>query len=583
MIRFISLTMRNFMSYGNNTTTVEFQDGTTLISGQNGKGKTVIINALAYAVYGKPISDINLDNLVNNINKKNMEVTVLFEENGTYHYIQRVRKAKATAAGNYVRYYKREGDANFTDVDEETRDKASTTNKVIQRAIGIPHELFCRIVVFSAIHTPFLDLPVRHPTQICQTKIIEELFDLTSLTEKAEALKQQIKGNETQLELKQNDVEHREREHERHRQQVASAEKRVVNWEQQNREQIAELEDKLEKVAGVNLPAQQKHHERLAEIGRTWQEISSAEVETKRFITRLESDIAKREKELEHLKEDKCPRCLQQYPNADAEVRKISEEVVEKNGDLEAYKIEHEDLFRDLVELQNEKEKVQSKIKYQDLDELISIRNQASTIKGRIKELEKAVNPFIEPLEELQDMKLDPINIEEVNELVRVIEHQKLLYKLLTKKDSFVRKALLDKNIPFMNKRLQQYLNDIDLPHTVEFTHELTAQISQFGRPLDFGNLSNGQRARINLALSLAFRDVLQNLHKKINVCMFDEVLDVGLDTIGVQAAGRMLKRKARDEKVSLYIISHRDEINSAFDHSMIIDMQNGFSFIQEE
>ena len=583
MIRFISLTMRNFMSYGNNTTTVEFQDGTTLISGQNGKGKTVIINALAYAVYGKPISDINLDNLVNNINKKNMEVTVLFEENGTYHYIQRVRKAKATAAGNYVRYYKREGDANFTDVDEETRDKASTTNKVIQRAIGIPHELFCRIVVFSAIHTPFLDLPVRHPTQICQTKIIEELFDLTSLTEKAEALKQQIKGNETQLELKQNDVEHREREHERHRQQVASAEKRVVNWEQQNREQIAELEDKLEKVAGVNLPAQQKHHERLAEIGRTWQEISSAEVETKRFITRLESDIAKREKELEHLKEDKCPRCLQQYPNADAEVRKISEEVVEKNGDLEAYKIEHEDLFRDLVELQNEKEKVQSKIRYQDLDELISIRNQASTIKGRIKELEKAVNPFIEPLEELQDMKLDPINIEEVNELVRVIEHQKLLYKLLTKKDSFVRKALLDKNIPFMNKRLQQYLNDIDLPHTVEFTHELTAQISQFGRPLDFGNLSNGQRARINLALSLAFRDVLQNLHKKINVCMFDEVLDVGLDTIGVQAAGRMLKRKARDEKVSLYIISHRDEINSAFDHSMIIDMQNGFSFIQEE
>ena len=131
--------------------------------------------------------------------------------------------------------------------------------------------------------------------------------------------------------------------------------------------------------------------------------------------------------------------------------------------------------------------------------------------------------------------------------------------------------------------KLQQYLADLGLPHTVEFTHELTAVINQFGHPLDFGNLSNGQRARVNLALSLAFRDVLQQLHSKINVCMFDEVLDVGLDTVGVQAAAKMLKRKARDENLSLYIISHRDEINAAFDTVMTVQMQKGFSYIKED
>jgi DNA repair exonuclease SbcCD ATPase subunit len=117
----------------------------------------------------------------------------------------------------------------------------------------------------------------------------------------------------------------------------------------------------------------------------------------------------------------------------------------------------------------------------------------------------------------------------------------------------------------------------------VEFTHEMTASISQFGRPLDFGNLSNGQRARVNIALSFAFRDVLQSIHDHINVCMLDEVLDVGLDAIGVQAAARMLKHKARDEGLSMYVISHRDEIDSAFDHRMTVQMSKGFSYIKFE
>lgn len=123
----------------------------------------------------------------------------------------------------------------------------------------------------------------------------------------------------------------------------------------------------------------------------------------------------------------------------------------------------------------------------------------------------------------------------------------------------------------------------LGLSHQVEFTHEMTASISQFGRAMDFGNLSNGQRARVNIALSFAFRDVLQQLHERINICMLDEVLDVGLDGPGVTAAARMLKRKARDENLSLYIISHRDEIDSAFDRIMTVQLSEGFSTILED
>jgi DNA repair exonuclease SbcCD ATPase subunit len=109
----------------------------------------------------------------------------------------------------------------------------------------------------------------------------------------------------------------------------------------------------------------------------------------------------------------------------------------------------------------------------------------------------------------------------------------------------------------------------------------MTATISQFGRVLDFGNLSAGQRARVNFALSLAFRDVLQNLHPKMNICMLDEILDTALDSLGVQAAAKLIKQKARDENLSMYVISHRDEIDSVFNNKMTIQMSNGFSSIK--
>jgi DNA repair exonuclease SbcCD ATPase subunit len=133
-----------------------------------------------------------------------------------------------------------------------------------------------------------------------------------------------------------------------------------------------------------------------------------------------------------------------------------------------------------------------------------------------------------------------------------------------------------------LNNRLRHYLTVLGLPHKVEFTHEMTARISQLSNELDFGNLSAGQRARVNFALSLAFKDVLQNLHTKINVCLFDEVLDVGLDSVGVQAAARLLKQKARAENLSFYIISHRDEIDRAFDRTLAVQLSKGFSYIKE-
>lgn len=593
-VNLINLSVRNFMSYGNATTTIDLhRPGTTLILGEdldntasgtrsNGVGKSVIINALSYALYGKAVSSISLDNLVNNINKKNMEVSVTFEKNQTYYHILRVRKSKNYTAGNYVKFFVKKGSAEFTDADEKTRDSVARTNEEIEKVIGIPHELFCRIVVFSAIHRPFLDLPIRHPTQECQTRIIEELFDLTTLTEKAKLLKKKIDDNLASLEVKQSRIDQLKAEHERHRQQVTSAENRVINWEQDRKRQVATFKQKLQKIANVNIEQQRVSHEQYAELGKELASEQSDNHEVKMVLATLDRDIKKLEKELVHLRQDKCPYCLQRYADAEAKMSQIQQTVTEKKEQAAELREVTEEYSVRIKELTDKRANVKETITVQNINELIKIKGEASSIEVQIQELENATNPFVEPLEELDSIELDPIDDEEVRGLRRVIEHQQFLYKLLTKKDSFVRKTLLNKNIPFLNGRLQQYLKDLGLQHTVEFTHELTAEITQFGRPLEFGNLSNGQRARVNFALSLAFRDVLQNLHQRINVCMFDEVLDTGLDTIGVQSAAKLLKRKARDEHSSVYIISHRDEIDSAFDHRMIVQLSGGFSNIKE-
>jgi DNA repair exonuclease SbcCD ATPase subunit len=392
-----------------------------------------------------------------------------------------------------------------------------------------------------------------------------------------------IKETETKIAMRQVQIEALEKEHIRHQQQIDSAKRRVVQWDEQNQLQVKQLRSKLKKIEKVDIEQQRSLHETLEELNG---ELNDA-LEKQRMLDKNAKELMKAyqkaEADLVHLRDEKCPYCLQEYVDAKAKIKetekaadKLFKEVEKDNDQLKLIKA-------DVEKLSTSYKDVKEKITVDNLQELLQIRNESDTIRAKIDEMEKAVNPYLEPLEELQDAKLDQINYEEINKLNREAEHQRFLHKLLTKKDSFVRKALLNKNIPYLNARLQHYLTLLGLPHKVEFTHEMTAAISQFGRGLDFGNLSAGQRARVNLALSFAFRDVLQNLYTKVNICMLDEILDIGLDTVGVQAASRLLKRKARDEKLSLYIISHRDEIDGAFDNTLTVQLSKGFSYIKEE
>lgn len=583
MIEFSLLSLRNFLSYGNNTTIFDLRrPGTTLIVGENldntadgaganGVGKSTIVNAIAYALYDKPVSDISKDNLVNNINNKNMEVTLEYVgDDGAQYKIYRFRKMKSGAEGNGVHFY-----MNGKDI---TPDSVSATNEAIERTIGIPYELFVRIIVFSASHNPFLSLKTDE-----QKSIIEELFGLTAITAKAELLKKQIKDTEGRISIQQVKIDAAEAECARHASQIEVAQRRVNAWVDQTKASIEGFKDKLAKIEGVDFDVQQELHNTLASSKKRLSEALDMQRISDRAIRELAKRKTKLETDLSHLTDAQCPYCLQHYADAEAKIAETKQAISEIDVELVTLDGELEAIEREVVTVSQAIKDIKAQIVVDDIEELLNVKNESDNIHRKIKDLESANNPHADALQDLLDMKLGGADFTEINEFTRELEHQKFLLKLLTKKDSFIRKALLNKNLPLLNTKLQHYITMLGLPHRVEFTKEMTATISQFGRGLNFGNLSQGQRARVNFALSMAFRDVLQNLHPKINICMLDEVLDFGLDSIGVVAAAKLVKQKARDENVCMFVISHRDEVSTIFDKRMVIQMSKQFSYVVDE
>jgi DNA repair exonuclease SbcCD ATPase subunit len=148
----------------------------------------------------------------------------------------------------------------------------------------------------------------------------------------------------------------------------------------------------------------------------------------------------------------------------------------------------------------------------------------------------------------------------------------------LTNKDSFIRKKIIDQNLNYLNKRLDYYIGKMGLPHQVKFLNDLNVEITQLGQDLDFDNLSRGERNRLILSLSWAFRDVWENLYQHINLLFIDELIDAGMDSAGVEAGLAVLKKMARERNKNIYLISHKDELIGRVNNVLRVIKENGFT-----
>jgi DNA repair exonuclease SbcCD ATPase subunit len=215
---------------------------------------------------------------------------------------------------------------------------------------------------------------------------------------------------------------------------------------------------------------------------------------------------------------------------------------------------------------------------YETVEEALRHQNNLATLELALANKIIETDPYQEQIDDLEQTALQTISWDTVNSLTKLKDHQDFLLKLLTNKDSFIRKKIIDQNLSYLNSRLTYYIDKMGLPHQVKFKNDLTVEITQLGQDLDFDNLSRGERNRLILGLSWSFRDVWESLYQNINLMFIDELIDNGLDSNGVENALGILKKMARERNKNIYLVSHRDELIGRVNHVLKVVKCNGFT-----
>jgi DNA repair exonuclease SbcCD ATPase subunit len=582
MIKIKNLTVRNFMSVGAQTQAIDFDKGQlTLVLGENldlggddsgarnGTGKTTIINGLSYAIYGNALTNIKKDNLVNKINSKGMLVTVSFEKDGIAYHIERGRKPN-------VLKFTVNGHAHEDKNQDESQGDSRETQKEIEDVFGMTHDMFKHLVALNTYTEPFLSMKAAD-----QRAIIEQLLGITQLSEKAEALKEQIKNSKDAIATENTKIETIRASNDRIQQSIDALERKAKMWTEQNEVSVTNLAKAIEQLLDIDIDQEILAHRALDAYNAKRKSIN----EITSWIKRCELDEVREQKEIDKLKADiaslenhTCHSCGQGFHD-DKQVallekkRKELQETALQALATNTQWTEHTDALKELGELGE-----MPTVTYDNLEQALNHKNTLSSFERDLELKAAETNPYTEQIEELRHTAVQVIDYNILNEMVRVKDHQEFLHKLLTNKDSFIRKRIIDQNLAYLNQRLTYYLDRIGLPHTVEFQNDLSVIITQLGQDLDFDNLSRGERNRLILSLSWAFRDVWENLYQAINLLFIDELVDSGMDASGVESSIAVLKKMTRERNKNVFLISHRDDLTSRVNHVLRVVKENGFT-----
>ena len=580
MIKIKDLTVKNFMSVGNQTQAVDFnKEQLTLVLGENldqggddtgsrnGTGKTTIINALSYALYGQALTNIKRNNLINKTNSKGMLVTLHFEKNNIDYRIERGRSP------NVLKFFINNQEQELTD---ESQGDSRKTQEDINELLDMSHDMFKHIVALNTYTEPFLSMK-----QNDQRAIIEQLLGITILSEKAETLKDQIRQTREAITEETLKIDAISSANKKIEETIASLQSKQRAWTSKQNEDVAKLQRAIDELEHLDIEAELEAHEKLA----NWTEMNNAILALNKekstldtALLRATSSVEKAQKDIANLDDATCYTCGQALHD-DKKEEILSRKSKELN-DATAYQTEIagklEDVLAELKTIGDINGKPNTF--YESAKEAYEHRKNVDSLKQTLSTKQSESDPYQEQIDELTHTALQEIDWSSVNDLTNFKDHQEFLLKLLTNKDSFIRKKIIDQNLAYLNNRLTYYLDKLGLPHQVVFQNDLNVEITQLGQDLDFDNLSRGERNRLILGMSFAFRDVWESLYQKINLLFIDELIDSGMDTAGVENSLAVLKKMGREQEKNVFLISHKDELVGRVTHVMKVVKENGFT-----
>ena len=580
MIKIKDLTVRNFMSVGNITQAVDFnKEKLTLVLGENldqggddngsrnGTGKTSIINALSYALYGTALTNIKKNNLINKTNSKGMLVTLHFEKDGLDYRIERGR------APNFLKFYINNHEQEIID---ESQGDSRKTQETINALLGMSHDMFKHIVALNTYTEPFLSMRTND-----QRAIIEQLLGITILSEKAEVLKEKARAVKARIVEETLKIDAIQTANSKIDQTIKSLGTKQKMWNNKKQQDIVTLKRAISELEHLDINKELEDHEILS----NWTDLNNKVVALRKekstlesALTRAEKTVKKVQQDIDGLEDAKCYACEQEL-HADKK-KEILDKKSKEYDDAMLYHTEVTTKFEKVMADLNEIGDLDGRPNtfYETMKEAYEHQNNVASIQQALEAKSNDEDPYQSQIDELQTEAIQEISWGAVNDLTNIKEHQEFLLKLLTNKDSFIRKKIIDQNLAYLNHRLSYYLDRLGLPHQVTFQNDLNVEITQLGQDLDFDNLSRGERNRLILGLSFAFRDVWESLYQNVNLLFIDELIDSGLDSAGVESALSVLKKIGREREKNIFLISHKDELIGRVNHILKVIKDGGFT-----
>ena len=569
MIIFENIKWKNFLSTGNVYTKINLsKNKNTLIIGENGAGKSTILDALTFALYNKPFRKINKGQLVNSINNKGAVVELEFSLYKNKYRIVRGIKP------NIFEVYKN------NDLINQNADSKDYQEYLEKHILKIGYKSFCQVVVLgSATFLPFMQLPAAQ-----RREIVETLLDLQIFTTMNSVLKDKVQKNKEdfiRVEEQKRNIEEK----------IIIIKKYIEKREQESKESVEKKEKEIEKIDEIIISKK----EELKKVEKEYHELSQDVSDDKKITNENTNLLLLREKinskidmvseEIKFLEtNDDCPTCKQRIE----ESFKL-ESIGDKNDKLKEYKdglfLLKEKIFNNEKEMQslNESKEKLSKVKEQFRDisfDLSSTERMKKSIEAEIKSIKKKESTISN--EEIKDSEEELIKINDVyNELIKNKDLYSASSVLL--KDNGIKSRIIKKYIPIINKLINKYLSDLNFFVKFELDEEFNEVIKSRHRDeFSYSSFSEGERMKINLSILFTWRMISQ-LRNSINtnLLIMDEVFDSSLDSEATEDFMKLLNEFG--DKTNVFIISHKTEqLNEKFDNIIRFKKQKNFSKIAQ-
>ena len=579
-VQFNKLRFKNILSYGNNFTEIDFSNGINLIRAPNGSGKSTILDALNFVLFGKPFRNIKLNRLINRINEKNLVTEIEF--NIGFDKWKIVRGLKPTVFEIYK--------------NDQVLDKLSSkklNQAEIDKLLGINQKLFKNIVGVAVTNNkPFLSMPIWE-----KRELIENIFNIDVLAEMSKEVKRRKTLEQSEEKLKITESSALEKQINDNKKYITDMTQYIANFNTNNENDKANIVARIDELNKIILKNQKNIKvatDKIIEL----QEKTKVEPDTNAYSKIIKSlGVSENEKKriqktLDQLKDNPlCPMCGSELSGEHAKkhIKELTEEIDRLTNIVIPKLKSEEDAYKALKKEYDSNIAMIRNIEMRKSQEELSLNNSNGEINQcnkKLEEIDKRQCPF--NLDEYKEkVKILNEQLDELKKVIKGLTHQieidKELIDILG--DDGIKVYFFRKLIPILNQNINSYLKKFELPICLEFDEQMQETIINGRSDMEYDQFSGGEKTRIDMSVLLSFFNISRIISNwSCNLLFIDEILDAQVDKNGIEQFLVTLYNIVSDneKKLGIYLVSHKiDDVKIEINKTIEIKKKGLFSELE--